>query len=467
MEQRVEVAIIGAGSAGLYALGQVKRSTDSYVMIDGGALGTTCARVGCMPSKALIQIAEDFHRRMIFSREGIEGGFELEVNGADALEHVQDLRDIFVDKVLSSTTDHMGDEFIADYAHFLEPGLLQVGERRIRAERIIIATGSRPIVPDDWKPFGDRILTTDAIFELEALPRSLAVIGLGVVGLELGQAFQRLGVAVTGIDQIHTIGHLDDPEVNQTAVELLGKEMPLWLGHTASIRETQDGKLEVTAGKRSVVVEKVLVCIGRRPNLDGLGLDKAGIRLNERGVPDYNRHTMQIEDQPVFIAGDVNGDRPLLHEAADEGRIAGINAVADTPRAFRRKTPLYITFSDPNIVLVGKRYAELDLNNTLIGGVNFGMLGRALIMGRNKGQLRMYADKASGRLLGAAMVAPHGEHLGHLLNWCMEQNLTVQQMVRFPFYHPVLEEAIQPVLRDLVAQSGLGPEDYPPDLELL
>ena len=118
-----------------------------------------------------------------------------------------------------------------------------------------------------------------------------------------------------------------------------------------------------------MVVEKVLVCIGRRPNFDRLDLDKAGIRLNERGVPDYNRHTMQIEDKPVFIAGDVNGDRPLLHEAADEGRIAGINAVADKPLAFRRKTPLYITFSDPNIVLVGQRYSELDLDKTLIGGV--------------------------------------------------------------------------------------------------
>ena len=218
MEQQVEVAIIGAGSAGLYALGQVKRGTDSYVMVDGGELGTTCARVGCMPSKAMIQVAEDFHRRMIFSREGIEGGFELEVNGADALEHVQDLRDIFVDKVLSSSTDHMGEEFIPEYARFLEPDLLAVGERRIRAKRIVIATGSRPIVPDDWKQFGDRILTTDEIFELETLPHSLAVIGLGVVGLELGQAFQRLGVAVMGIDQIDTIGHLDDPEVNQTCL---------------------------------------------------------------------------------------------------------------------------------------------------------------------------------------------------------------------------------------------------------
>lgn len=467
MEQQVDVAIIGAGSAGLYAMGQVKRKTDNFVLIDGGETGTTCARVGCMPSKALIQVAEDFHRRSLFKREGIEGGDGLRIDGPDALEHVQDLRDIFVDKVLSNTTDHMGDEFIPAYARFLQPGLLQVGDRRIRARRIVIATGSRPIFPEPWRAFGERILTTDEIFELEDLPRSLAVIGLGVIGLELGQAFNRLGVEVTGIDQLHTIGQLDDAEINSSAIKLLGKDMPLWLGHPAAIEEAGDGNLRVTAGDRSVVVERVLVCIGRRPNLDRLDLDKAGIAINDHGVPDFNPNTMQIEDQPVFIAGDVNNERQLLHEAADEGRIAGINAVADSVVAFRRKTPLSITFSDPQVVMLGKRYSELDLDNTLVGSVDFGMLGRALIMGKNRGLLRLYADKATGRLLGAAMVAPHAEHLGHLLTWCIEQNLSLQQMLRMPFYHPVIEEALQPVLRNLVDQSGLGSDQYPPDLELL
>ena len=467
MEQQVDVAIIGAGSAGLYALGQVKRLTDRYVMVDGGELGTTCSRVGCMPSKALIQIAEDFHRRSIFKREGITGGDALGVDIPAAMEHVQDLRDIFVDKVLSTSTDEMGDEFIAEYARFIEPGLLQVGDRRIRAKRMVIATGSTPIVPSAWREFGERILTTDEFFELEDLPASLAVIGLGVIGLEIGQACQRLGVEVTGIDQLEVIGNLDDPQVNEVAIQLLGREMPLWLGHPATIREGKDGKLRVRAGERSVEVEKVLVAIGRRPNIDRLDLDKAGIALNANGLPDYNPNTMQIGDSPVYIAGDVNNDRQLLHEAADEGRIAGINAGTGKPVAFRRTTPLYITFSDPQIVMAGATYSELDLDNTLVSTVPFGMLGRALIMGRNKGVLRLYADRVSGRLLGAAMIAPHAEHLGHLLNWCMEQKLTVRQMVCMPFYHPVIEEAIQPALRDLVRQSGTGSDQYPPDLELL
>lgn len=467
MEKKVDVAVIGAGSAGLYTYSQIRRTTDSCVLIDGGELGTTCARVGCMPSKVLIQVAEDFHRRSIFNREGIEGGDQLSVNGADVMEHVQDLRDIFVDKVLTTSTDDMGDEFIPAHAHFLEPGLLQAGEHTIRAKKIVIATGSTPVVPAAWKAFGDRILTTDEIFELEELPQSLAVIGLGVIGMELGQAFQRLGVAVTGIDKLEQIAQLSDPEINKIAIQTIGKEMPLWLGNSADIEEAGDGNLRVRAGDQSVLVDRVLVSMGRKPSLASLHLDKAGISLNESGVPDYNPNTMQIDDLPVFIAGDVDADRPVLHEAAEEGRIAGYNAVCDTAVAFKRKPPFYITFSDPNIVMLGKRYKDLDQDSTLIASVALGMLGRALIMGRNKGMIRMYADKHSGVFLGAEMVAPHAEHLGHLLVWCLAQQLTVQQMVRMPFYHPVIEEAIQPMLRDLVAQGGFETGDYHVDLEPL
>lgn len=467
MEEQVDVAIIGAGSAGLYAYAQVKRMTDSCVLIDGGELGTTCARVGCMPSKALIQVAEDMHRRGLFAREGIEGADGLSVNGAEVMEHVQDLRDIFVDKVLSTSTDEMGDEFIEAQARFLEPGLLAAGERRIRARRVVIASGTSPVVPSAWKSFGERVLTTDEIFELEALPESLAVIGLGVIGLELGQALNRLGVRVVGIDQRDTIGNLDDPEVIPQAVQLLGKEFPLWLGQAATVEEAHGGRLRVSAGDNSVEVDRILVAIGRRANLAALDPEKAGIVLNQAGVPEVNPNTLQIGDLPVFLAGDVNSDRQVLHEAADEGRIAGINAVADKPVAFRRKTPLTITFSDPNIVMLGCRHSELDMDKTVIGSVSFGMLGRALIMGRNRGTLRLYADKASGRLLGATILAPHGEHLGHLLAWCIEQRLTLLQMLRMPFYHPVLEEAIQPVLRELIAASDWHDSPYPPDLEVL
>jgi dihydrolipoamide dehydrogenase len=450
VEQRnVDVAIIGSGSAGLYVLGKVKPAGKTFVLINGGEAGTTCARVGCMPSKAIIQVAEDYHRRSILGRYGIDGHQQMSLDTAEAMEHVQDLRDIFVDRVLSNSTDNMGDEFIEGYARFVDPGVLEVNGERIHADKIVIATGSSPMIPEAWKVFGDRILSSDDFFEQEQLPSSMAVIGLGVIGLELGQSLHRLGVDVVGIDMAENIGGLSDPEVNKAAIEIIGKEYPLWLGAAVEITETDDGKLLVTAGDNSKTVDKVLVAIGRAPNLESLNLEAAGIPVGDNGIPPYNPSTMQIADLPVFIAGDVDGDRPLLHEAGDDGRIAGYNMVADEIIAFRRKTPLNIVFCDPNICHIGVRFEELDPDTTAIGQIAFGPVGRALIMGKNKGLLRVYADKRSGILLGGEMVAPKGENLAHLLNWVIEQQLTVGEVLQMPFYHPVIEEALQAALYDL------------------
>jgi len=467
VEKKVDVAIIGSGSAGLYALSKVRPSGKSFVLINGGELGTTCARVGCMPSKALIQVAEDFHRRTHLGRYGVDGHEELTLDVTEAMEHVQDLRDTFVDRVISNSTDTLGDEFVEGYARFVDAHTLEIDNgQRIRAERIIIATGSRPIVPAAWQKFGDRILTTDTLFEQEELPKSLAVVGLGVIGLELGQSIARLGVEVTGFDMAEVIGGTQDPEVSKAALEVIGKEFPMHLGHAVEISEEGD-KLRVTAGEHSVVVDKVLASLGRRPNVDNIGLENTGAKLDERGIPVYDPNTMQIGDRPLFIAGDVTGDRPILHEAGDEGRIAGHNAVSDTIQAFRRKTPLAINFCDPNIAYVGARWSELDQNETAIGEVKLAPVGRALIMGKNRGVIRVYGDKASGRILGAEMITPRGENLAHLLNWAIEQGLTVGRLLRMPFYHPVIEEALQAALYDLYAKVDAKNEGPVTELDLL
>jgi dihydrolipoamide dehydrogenase len=457
-EQTVDVAIIGSGSAGLYALGQVRRARRSFVLINGGEPGTTCARVGCMPSKAMIQSAEDYHTCRHPRKYGMTGHEGIGIELADTMEHVRHLRDIFVDRVLSNSTDDMGEEFIEDYARFLEPTLLEVGDRRIRAGSVVIATGSRPLVPDPWQAFGERIVTTDNFFELEELPASMAVIGLGTIGLELGQSLARLGVEVTGFDQLETIAGLQDPDVQRQAIDILGKSFPMHLGHPAGI-EADGDRLRVTAGEHSVLVDKVLCSIGRVPNVGNLGLENLGIELDGNGMPPFNPHTMQVADLPVFIAGDVTGERMILHEAGDEGRIAGYNAAHDSVCSFRRKTPLAINFCDPNICTVGLRRDELDPDTSEFGEISFAPVGRALIMGKHKGLLRVYGDKQSGRILGAEMVGPLCEHLAHLLCWCIEQQLTVGELLRMPFYHPVIEEALQAALYSLyrkVDQSNAG-----------
>lgn len=468
MERKVEIAIIGAGTAGLNAMGQAKRAGKDFVLINGGELGTTCARVGCMPSKALIQVAHDLHRREVFGREGIEGGDTLSVSLPDTLEHVRDMRDILVDRVLGHTTDQMGDEFIDGYARFVGPGVLQVGEDTIRAASVVIACGTRPAVPPAWVDFGERILTSDTIFEQEDLPDAIAVVGLGVIGLEIGQALAHLGVSVTGIDMLDTIAGLRDPDARRSAIELMERAFPIWLGHEVELFE-DEGRIRVSAGEQVVVVDKVLAAMGRQSNLDWLAIENAGIELDARGVPVFDRNTMRCGDHRVFIAGDISGSDQILHEAADEGRIAGYNAAHTESVAFARKTPLAITFTSPNICTVGASLADLDPDTTAIGEMRLGPVGRALVMGANRGIVRLYADQISGVLLGATLVAERGENLAHLLAWCISENMTALQMLRKPFYHPTMEEALQGALRDLLSMVELVPEllDAPAELEVL
>jgi dihydrolipoamide dehydrogenase len=451
-ERNVDVAVIGSGTAGLNAMGQVRRARKSFVLINGGEPGTTCARVGCMPSKAMIQVAEDYHRRTHLGKYGVDGHQAMTLAVPEAMEHVQELRDTFVDRVLGNSTDNMPEDlFIQDFARFVEPDLLEVAGQRIRAKAVVIATGSRPSVPKPWQAFGERILTTDSIFELEDLPASVAVIGLGTIGLELGQSLHRLGVEVTGFDQLETIAGIQDPEVTKVAIELMGKELPIHLGRAAEITEEGD-KLRVSAGDANVLVDRVLCSIGRVPNVEHLGLENLGIPLDARGIPEYDRNSMQVGDLRIFIAGDVNGERQILHEAGDEGKIAGYNAAREEITTFRRKVPLFINFCDPNICAVGRRWNDLDHEITAVGQINFAPVGRALIMGKNRGVLRVYADKRSGVILGSEMIGPKGENLAHLLCWCIEQGLSVGRLLRMPFYHPVIEEALQAALYDLYSK---------------
>jgi dihydrolipoamide dehydrogenase len=358
----------------------------------------------------------------------------------------------------------MGDELIEANARFVEPGVLEAGEHRVFADRVIIATGSRPQIPPKWVEFGDRILTTDTLFDQESLPATMAVVGLGVIGLELGQALHRLGVEVTGVEMTETLGGVDDPSVREVAAEIFGKELELWLGRAAELSETENGQLSVSAGERSTVVDKVLVSAGRTPNVETLGLEQLGVAFDERGAPVHDRNTMQIGDLPVYLAGDVTGERPVLHEAGDEGRIAGYNAAADSVTGFRRKVPLSINFADPNVCTVGMRWSELDRDSTAVGEIRFAPVGRALIMGKNKGILRIYAEKANGRLLGAEMVAPKGENLAHLLAWSIQQGLGVIDLLRMPFYHPVIEEALQAALYDCYAKLDKRVRQVPVEL---
>ena len=369
------------------------------------------------------------------------------------MERIRDLRDMFVDLILANTTDDMGDALIDGYAEFIDARTLQAGNQIIHTHATVIATGARSFVPPEWREFGDGTLTVETLFDQETLPESIAVLGLGPIGIELAQALHRLGVRVVGIERGDRIARIADPVVNKAAVDIIAREFPLWLGAGVSV-ERQGARFRVRAGDREIEVEKLLIAAGRQPNVDGLCLKRLGVATDHQGVPLYDPCTMQLDQLPVYIAGDAAGGLATLQKAADQGRIAGFNAARHCATKFKPKTHMSIVFCDPNVVSVGALWSELDEDLSAIGEVRFGPVGRAVITGRNRGILRIYADKKSSRILGAAMVGAHCEHLAHLVAWAVEIGMTVTEALRMPYYHPVFEEAIQDALYELDRQMN-------------
>jgi dihydrolipoamide dehydrogenase len=378
------------------------------------------------------------------------------------MEHVRSLRDSFVGSVLEKV-EEIGDNNLVGHASFESPRVLKVGDHRIEADNIVIATGSSPIVPKSWsEECGDLISTTDDFFEWTRLPTSVAVIGLGVIGCELGQALGRLGVDVHGFSQSTWIAGLSDPKINSVAVERLKENLNIYLGSTVELK--RDGsKVRVSVPGSSVLVEKVLIAIGRQPNLGGLDLDKAGIQLNGEGKIAVDPQTLNIPGSSIFVTGDALAFRPVLHEAADEGRIAGYNASTRQVQRFQRRTFLQVTFTDPCVAIVGQPFAELEGTDMVIGEVSFKKQGRSRIMGENYGHLRLYGESQTGKLLGAEFMAPGAEHMAHLLAWSIQAGWTADQLLTMPFYHPVVEEGLRTAIRHLANQVGRqhGPLEIP------
>lgn len=469
--RRTDVAIIGAGTAGLNARREVEKAGRDWLLIESGPYGTTCARVGCMPSKLLIAAAESAHAVAGAARFGIEVPAGWHADGRAVMARVRRLRDRFASGVVQDTEALPAARRLRGHARFVDATTLEVGDAvRVEAQAVVVATGSWPHIPAPFDAVRDRIITSEEVFELEDLPASLAVIGTGVLGLELGQALHRLGVATTFFNPVGRMGPVTDPAVAEEIRGVLGRELDLQL--ESEVRAA----MPIAAGMRLAWKDaagephqrdfaRVLVAAGRRPRLAGLALERTGLALDNQGVPGWNPRTMQCGELPIFLAGDVSGHLPLLHEAGDEGRIAGRNAAAwPEVGAHERRAPLVIAFTDPQIAMAGCRYDQLDCRATEIGEVFFEDQGRSRVMGVNRGILRVYGDHRHCRVVGAEMFGPQAEHLAHLLAWVIQRRLRVSKILELPFYHPTVEEGLRTALRSLAKKLGLYGECRPEDM---
>lgn len=447
-----DVAIIGAGTSGLAARSTANAAGAKVVLIESGVGGTTCARYGCMPSKLLLRAGASMAALRNANEFGVAPHQSPRVNGRAVLKRVRRERDYFVNSVLAKIAKIPVSEKIHGHARFVGPDRLAVDDRiLVAAKTVVIAAGARPAIPDELKGLHDVTLTHETVFELKKLPKSVAIIGAGPLGIEFAVALARLGVRTAVFDTGKAVGGLGDDDVRKSAIESLSKEFDLHLGTSFQAKRRAGGVnirwRDGSNGERSSTFEYALAASGRSPHLDNLDLQMTGLELNDNGIPVFNSDTMQCGGSPIFIAGDISNDRPVLHEASRQGELAGRNAARfPNVKADPAGPALSIVFTGPDMAKVGA--ALTDLEDDGVAGCSDDS-GRARVDGSNTGMLKVYARRSDGIIAGGEMFGLEVEHLAHLLAWAVQLRLKVDDMLKLPFYHPTVEEGLRTALRDL------------------
>ncbi|HSP84500.1 MAG TPA: dihydrolipoyl dehydrogenase, partial [Psychrobacter sp.] len=378
--RKVSIAVIGAGTAGQNAFRQAKKAVEDVIIINDGFWTTTCIAVGCMPSKLLIAAADRAHNANHSGKFGIHA--TADIDGKQVMERVRAERGYFASYIEKQVDSWSEDSKIVGRAYINKHGVIEVNDKLIKADKIIVATGSSTFIPDGWADkLGETMLTSDTVFELADLPKSMAVIGAGSIGLELAQAFTRLGVEVTVFNRAKRVAGLKDNDINNKAIDCLSRELTMHLGSkitdvgqksyesinadkdthtntTAAFIDYEDsaGKLQQWQGNY------VLVATGRRNNIDELGVENLGVELDDKNRPkNLDKKTGKIGDLDVYIVGDANANIPLLHVASDEGFSAGSMVCDNKKDAYIRPpaTPFSIVFSSPQIVNVGMSLPDI------------------------------------------------------------------------------------------------------------
>ena len=445
-EYDYDLLVIGSGGAGMAAAIRASELGATVAIVEGAeVVGGTCVNVGCIPSKFLVEAAHHIHT----ARTGFPGiaPCNPQVAWAGVMGRKREIIDsLRQDKYLSVLDAYEGVSLLRGKAELEGGRRVRVGEREVSARKIVIATGTRPAMPAIKGLQEAGVLDSTTAMELETLPESMVVIGGGAIGLELGQAFARFGVRVVVVEAMGRILPNEDPDVS-TALEAALRSEGIEVHTGVSVRRVergaagyvlhvQDGSLE---GK--LQADQVLVATGRRPNTEGLGLEAAGIDTDQWGFIVVDEH-MRTSNPDVFAAGDVVGGPGFVYVAALGGGIAAQAALSETtgeePIAIELAATPRITFTDPQVASVGMteedaRTAGLSPKVTSLALAH---LPRAIVSGRTSGVVKLVADIASDRLLGAHIVSANaGDVIGEAV-LAVRFGLRVQEVVST--LHPYL-----------------------------
>lgn len=405
-----DLLIIGGGSAGFAAAIEARQLGARVVMVEKGTLGGTCVNVGCVPSKFFLRAAELAHLAATHPYRGIETSLDA-VDLAALRRQQHALIDALRAEKYEALVDYYGWELIRGTASFLDPETVVVRQRRIRPRATLLATGARPAIPPLPGLLDIPFLTSTSALDLERLPRSLVILGAGFVALELGQAFHRLGTAVTLVQRRPRLLPEVEPEIAEALQQALASEgLQFLLGtQVQRIDRTPSGiRLLITRGGREETLDAdaVLVATGRLPNTDALNLPPAQIAVDNRGAPIIDA-TLRTTNPRVYAAGDVVLTPQFVSVAAAAGRIAARNALLGENRPFDLSAVPAVLFTDPQLATVGLTRAQAtaagyDLRT---GFAPAEAIARERVNFQPYGGVLVLADRESGRLLGAQAVA--------------------------------------------------------------
>lgn len=446
-----DVAIVGAGTAGLAARSAAVAAGAKTILIESGEGGTTCARVGCMPSKLLLRASAAAREVRSANQFGVFVTRTPRISGRAVFKRIRAERDYFVKAVLDDVAKIPASTKLSGHARFTGPGQLTVADQiRVTAKSIVIAAGAKPVVPEQYSGM-EGVLTHETIFELKTLPKSAAIIGAGPLGIEFAVALSRLGVRIAVFDTGGSVGGIEDDDVKKVALKSFAAEFDLHLQVSPKVQHHSDGIrigwTDPSGRARSSTFEYVLAASGRTPAVDDLDLKITGLKLNKKGIPIFNPDTMQCGDSRIFVAGDVNHDRPVLHEAARQGELAGRNAALYPAIEAKPAGPAFVVaFTDPDFAKVGASLEELKSDAAQGRSIDN---GRARVEGRNTGILKVFARRSDRIIVAAEMFGLGVEHLAHLLSWAVKLKLKVDDILNLPFYHPTVEEGLHTAFRDL------------------
>lgn len=412
MKERFDLIVIGAGSAGLTAAGGVAMFGLKVALIEAGAMGGECLNSGCVPSKALLGAAASAHNARKAKRFGVKAvptvdwiGVRAHIDGAIATIAPHDAQERF---------EAMGIEVMRTRARFLDGQTLAVGNRRLTAPRIVIATGSKPVIPVIEGLANVPYLTNETLFALDTLPDQLIVLGAGAVGIEMAQAFRRLGTAVTVIAPKPPLGRDDRDAADLVVAALRDEGVVFETGREANRVDGQGDAITITLDDGQMVTgSHLLVATGRRADLADLDLATAGIEAGDDGiVVDARRRTT---NKGIYAIGDCRAGPRFTHVAGYEGSLVALDVALGLPGKVDWRALPHVTYTDPELAQVGLTEAEAREKYGMIEVTReaFTENDRAVTEGDTRGFLKLIRHR--GKVIGVTIVGAHAGDL--LLPW--------------------------------------------------